>query len=128
MRGHLRRHKIKMVCTESLWASRKSFNKCSWNFIPAQKLSLYIPSISTLPLLSFLSLTSSTKSRVLKYWKAGLLFMCFSTLHAPFARMLQFHILPTHFFAANSGNVCFRVTMFSQECQQVTKIEGILLT
>lgn len=53
--------------------------------------------------------------------------MCFPSFHAPFARMLQFYILPTHFFAANSGNVCFLV-MFSQECQQATEIEGMLLT
>ena len=50
----LRRSKMEMVSTVSLWISTKPFHKSSWNFILAYKLSLWVPRTSTFLFFFFL--------------------------------------------------------------------------
>lgn len=96
-------------------------------FHPRSKAFIVYPKYFN-PTLALFSLTTSTKEQSLKILESRSAFHVLLNPSHSFCKDASVLHLLTHFFAANSGNVCFLVTVFSQECQQASKIEGMLLS
>ena len=114
----LRRPKMKMVSTVSLWISTKSFHKSSWNFILTHKLSLWVPSTSIFLFFFFLLFFYYLEPniRVLK-----ILERLFAFHFVPFSgSFLQICLMGStflrHYLAVSYQKERILVTMLSQEC------------
>ena len=86
----LRRSKMEMVSTVSLWISTKPFHKSSWNFILAYKLSLWVPRTSTFLFFFFSFLLLLLRAKYQRLENTGEI-VCFS--FCSFLRFLFANVL-----------------------------------